>query len=314
MSIDLNHLLETLRAEFKNRKVIPLSESELAVQTLNGFWLVVPSWNLDVAVGIIRDGQIEPWTNRIMLEHLSPGDKMVNVGANFGYYAALAAQRVGPEGEVHAVEANPVVFPYLVKSSFWSGFPNISRAYNFAAAGHANNDEKMIFAFDPQFIGGGNLFSRARTQVSYRENIWNDGNIESVLDENRKFIPRGLYSDVEVHGKSLDSIVSGDIDLILVDAEGAECFVVDGARNTIANSPNLKMILEWDPHSYRSGDETRRESIEAMWKFLLTEQNFSVFRIKPETYHSIKGTVELELLTPDQLYDIPHSDLLLRRD
>ena len=314
MSIDLNHLLETMRAEFKHRKVIPLSESELAVQTVNGFWLVVPSWNLDVAVGIIRDGQIEPWTNRIMLENLSAGDKVINVGANFGYYAALAAQRVGPQGEVHAVEANPVVFPFLVKSSFWSGFPNIVRAYNFAAVGYDNNDEKMIFAFDPQFIGGGNLFSRGKTEVNYRENIWNDTNIESVLDEHRKFIPRGLYTDVEVHGKTLDSIFSGDIDLILIDAEGAECFVVDGARNMIASSPNLKMILEWDPHSYRSGDELRRESIQTMWQFLLADQRFSVSRIKPETYHPIRGTVELELLDQDQLYEIPHSDLLLRRD
>lgn len=313
LSIDIQYLADKLRSELHPRGIISLSDGELAVQTVHGFWLVVPSWNLDVAVGIIRDGSIEPWTNRVMLDNLRRGDRVINVGANFGYYAALAAQRVGPEGEVHAVEANPVVFPFLVKGTFWSGFPDIIRSYNFAAVGHASDGEELTFAFDPQFIGGGNLFSRARANLPYAANIWSDANISAVLDDNNMFVPRGLYTDVKVKGKALDSLFDGGVDLMLIDAEGAECFVIDGARNTIANSPDLKLILEWDPHSYRTGSPERRSSIENMWSFLLKDQGLSVSRIDPSSYSPLSGAVALVPITEDELYQTPHSDLLLHR-
>jgi len=309
---DLNQLFERLKAELKPRRVIPLHDSELAVQTVHGFWMVVPAWNLDVALGIIRDGQIEPWTNRVMLEYLKPGDRMVNVGANFGYYAALAAQRVGTGGEVYAVEANPVVFPFLVKSTFWCGGPNIIRAYNFAAVGRENEGKTLTFAFDPQFIGGGNLFSRAHKKQDYRDNFWNSENVELILDMQRMFIPRGLYSEVEAHGQCLDSVVSGPINLMLIDAEGAECFVVDGARNLIDASPDLTLIMEWDPHSYRP-EGSRRDAIDDMWDFLIDNQGFKVSRICPKKYSSSVGLSYLQPIEREQLLAVPHSDLLLRR-
>ena len=309
---DLNQLFDRLKAELKPRRTIPLHDSEIAVQTVHGFWMVVPTWNLDVALGIIRDGQIEPWTNRVMLEHLKPGDRMVNVGANFGYYAALAAQRVGASGEVHAIEANPVVFPFLVKSSFWCGGPNIIRAYNFAAVDRDSDGKVLTFSFDPQFIGGGNLFSRARENQDYRNNFWTSENVELILDKQRMFIPRGLYSDVETHGQCVDSVVSGPINLMLIDAEGAECYVVDGARNLIDTSPDLTLIMEWDPHSYRP-EGARRESIDAMWDFLIEEQGFQICRICPEDYSSLGGLSFLRPIDREQLLTIPHSDLLLRR-
>jgi FkbM family methyltransferase len=41
------------------------------------------------------------------------GDLVIDVGANVGTIAMLAASRVGPSGQVIAIEANPRVFAYL---------------------------------------------------------------------------------------------------------------------------------------------------------------------------------------------------------
>ncbi|MDR7505918.1 MAG: FkbM family methyltransferase [Armatimonadota bacterium] len=42
-----------------------------------------------------------------ILDHLSPGDVFVDVGAHIGYWSILAARIIGPEGKVVALEPDP---------------------------------------------------------------------------------------------------------------------------------------------------------------------------------------------------------------
>ena len=49
-----------------------------------------------------------------VLNMLRKGDVFWDIGANWGYYTALAAVAVGEEGLVVAVEANPLPFAKLV--------------------------------------------------------------------------------------------------------------------------------------------------------------------------------------------------------
>jgi len=44
---------------------------------------------------------------------LRPGDRYIDAGANIGQLALAASKRVGPEGEVIAIEAHPEIFRYL---------------------------------------------------------------------------------------------------------------------------------------------------------------------------------------------------------
>lgn len=300
------------RDEKSQRRIIRLTGDELAVETVHGFFLVVPAWNVDVGLGIIRDGIIEPWTNVVFLGLLEPGDHVVNVGANFGYYSVLAAQRVGSRGCVHAIEANPVVFPYLVKGMYWSGFPGIIRAYNAAAVAPESHGKSLRFAYDPQFIGGGNLFTRAKTPRQLPDCLWSAATVPEILDEKRMFIPRGLFHEIETEGRTLDSFIEAPVKAMLIDAEGSESFVIAGARELIAGSPELSIVMEWDPHSYRAAAD-RRPTIDAMWDFLLAEQGYTAQRICPENYPGIGQMPALQTLTRESLFAIPHSDLLLTR-
>ena len=54
-------------------------------------------------------GVYEPHVTGLVSRLLRPGEVALDVGANNGYFTALFACRVGPEGRVHAVEANPVL-------------------------------------------------------------------------------------------------------------------------------------------------------------------------------------------------------------
>lgn len=58
---------------------------------------------------IVYGGMPEPALARAIRAVLAPGDIFLDIGANFGYYALLAATLVGPQGAVHAFEPQPQV-------------------------------------------------------------------------------------------------------------------------------------------------------------------------------------------------------------
>ena len=188
--------------------MIPLGPGEILAITLRGLHMVVPSWNLDVGPGIIRDGVIEPWTNEVLLSVLREGDCFVNVGANFGYYSLLGAQRVGRLGSVYAIEANPYVFLYLVKSAFWSGFPHVIRMFNAAAAAPEQHGKKVEFVFRSTVYRGRRhgeylelrVSTLCRGLLDRREHRRNAQRQPTIYDEkpvlqNRGGVPRGRQFD-----------------------------------------------------------------------------------------------------------------------
>lgn len=58
-------------------------------------------------------GSYAPLVVAAMKRYLRPGDVFFDVGANIGYLSAVAADLVGPAGEVHAFEPVPVYFERL---------------------------------------------------------------------------------------------------------------------------------------------------------------------------------------------------------
>ena len=68
-------------------------------------------------------GQYEALETKIISGNLHPGGIFVDVGANIGYYTALAASLVGATGRVLAFEPDPECFQALV--STFSTEPNI---------------------------------------------------------------------------------------------------------------------------------------------------------------------------------------------
>jgi FkbM family methyltransferase len=296
-------------------RVIPLSPHELLVRTIRGFYMVVPGWNIDVGPGIIRDGVIEPWTNEVLISLLKEGDSLVNVGANFGYYSVLGAQLVGRSGAVYAIEANPVVFPFLVKSSFWSGYPDVIRCFNCAASDATMQDKEISFLFDPQFIGGGNMFTNLpHCETELGDCLWSAANISQVLDSRRMFVATGIHTRVVTTCRTVDSTVPDDkkINAMLIDAEGSECYVIAGAKETIRRNPEMSLIVEFASSNYHH-DASRRPAIDDMWTFLCDEMGYAVWRICPEGYPGLGAMPKLERMTRAEIYSAIHSDFLVTR-
>jgi predicted methyltransferase len=73
-------------------------------------------FELDLKDLIQRDiywGTFEPNETRLVQEYLRPSMTFLDVGANLGYYTALAASLVGRRGRVIAFEPSPYAFEKL---------------------------------------------------------------------------------------------------------------------------------------------------------------------------------------------------------
>ena len=138
----------------------------------------------------------------VFTQLLSPGDTVVEIGANIGAHTIHLAQLVGPEGKIYAFEPQRVIFQLLCGNIALNELFNV---YTFqAGAGETAGTLKVPF-------------------VEYRHGDSNFGAV-SLLN-----ITEG--DDVPII--ALDSMNFAAMRLLKIDAEGMECPVIEGARQQI---------------------------------------------------------------------------------
>jgi len=176
---------------------------------------------------IVEDGFWESWVTLAFLKLLKPGQVVINIGANLGYFSAIAAEAVGPSGYVLAVEANPELMPYLKRTM--SAFPH-SSVENVALVGPDFRGDTVVLSMP------GEEFMVASTSPGF-----GTGKSFSVQAATMSQIATAAV------GRHTGS-PKGKVDVIFADAEGAEEHVI-GEHLEEMEFPTL--ILEWAPARYK---------------------------------------------------------------
>ncbi len=145
------------RRLFKERLKAPAAAPGVRVHSL--------LMRLDTSEGIqnaMAHGAYEPEQTAWARECLLPGDRFVDVGANFGWYTALASTIVGPTGSVFAFEPSPVAANVITNTITENRLKNVTliRAAVGDAVGHERiympvNDfvhSPSAFHSDPNFV------------------------------------------------------------------------------------------------------------------------------------------------------------------
>ena len=101
--MSLRRLRQELRARRRRSRLVRSGEERSLYRTPAGdlFWLDPEHW-LDGT--IIEHGGYEPMSTRVVERLVAPGDVVLDVGANIGWFSVLMSRRVGPEGRVIAFE------------------------------------------------------------------------------------------------------------------------------------------------------------------------------------------------------------------
>lgn len=109
---------------------IYLGDDTVLCRILGKYKLFVDSRDVGHSSHLMLDGYWEMWLTEAIAQHVKPGMKVADIGANLGYYTMLMADLVGAGGEVHAFEPNPPIHDRLRRSTIVNGFDGIVTIYD----------------------------------------------------------------------------------------------------------------------------------------------------------------------------------------
>ena len=201
---------------------VSLSDEHLICRVLGKYIMYADPRDLGITPHLALNGFWEAWVTLALARLLQPGWHCVDVGANVGYFTLLMTDMVGPEGAVLAVEPNPRLARWLALSVEINGFGGRVRIERCAAANRDGGSAVLVV--DQANPGMGTICARS------------DAGGERL----------------EVPTATLDTLTAGwpRIDLVKIDAEGAEPAIWQGMHEIVTRNPNVRVLLEFTPSRY----------------------------------------------------------------
>lgn len=195
---------------------------------------------------IYYHGSFEPAVAQFLNATLAPGQVVLDCGANVGELSLRAAQTVGAQGKVYAIEPSPQTAALLRRN---------------VALNHATNVEVLEVALsdrdtDQTFFLGTDIHSLSSS-------LWQPADFRGEQLEVRG---RTLHTLLQEHGITR-------LDVMKLDIEGAEFTALRGAVEGWQHLPHLPvLIFEYNKHVAQRAGWTLHD----MWS-LLTPWGYTLF-------------------------------------
>lgn len=165
-----------------------------------------------------------PGLTDLLARELRPGQVVLDVGANIGYYSVVASSLVGPEGRVLSIEPDPSHFERLRRSLVANGCRNAT-PLQVAAADREGELEL--------YLSEENSSDHAAYPVPGRRHVTvRSADLDTLADE------QGFAK----------------VDFIKIDVQGFEPAVFRGMRGILARNPDIRIVTElWPEGLLRAG-------------------------------------------------------------
>lgn len=184
---------------------------------INGYKMYVNPHDMVVSKNLVFNNAWEPFETEIFKREVKPGNVVLDVGANIGYYTLLAARLVGPTGRVYAFEPEPANFALLQKNVRANGCANVILEQKAVS----NQNGKLKLYLSEQNKGDHQIFDSGEIRPA-----------------------------VEVDTVRLDDYFrdcTGAIDVVKMDIQGAEGLALEGMDKLLRKFAGLKLFAEFCP-------------------------------------------------------------------
>lgn len=273
---NVNEIKNLTRSEFEagciqNVDHLYIGNDTVLCKVLARHKMYVDTKDMGIAPHLIMDGYWESWLSLLMAQIIRPGFICLDIGANFGYFSILMSELAGETGRTLVLEPNPRIAELLRATSFVNG-------NHFEVLQMAMSDKKgeAVLTITDRELGGGTIKPNdlvpGRSQVAVPTI-----SVDELVKE--KNLPR--------------------VDLMKIDVEGVEPLVFQGMKETIANNPDIQIIVEYSPSIYTNAQE-------------FTEYLFDTFTVYQAK--NVDSILKLSKADIPRLLSIPdHTDLYLKR-
>lgn len=210
-------------------RAVPLPDGTVLCRVLGRYKFLLDGHDKGLAPHLLLDGFWEYWGTEFVCRNLGRGEVALDVGASYGYYTAVLADLVGPEGRVHAFEPNPGLHALLARNLALNGFAGRVRTHA-AAVGEGPGEVRLH-----------ELVGQPASSVVVR------GLPPPAPSETP---PPGVRAHA-VPALALDGLDEARVDFIKIDAPGAEEVVWQGMQGLLRRNPGLRVLLSFNPLRHR---------------------------------------------------------------
>lgn len=109
-----------------------MGNNKMIIKLAYNGMLTISSNDLSIMPTLVTTGIMEGPLTNYYLKNIQLGDKVVDIGANVGYFTVLAAKLVGENGTVIGYEANPEVYSILRDNISMNWLTKQTKLYNKA--------------------------------------------------------------------------------------------------------------------------------------------------------------------------------------
>lgn len=237
-------------------------KSDFAIVQGNKMFLD-PGDSLDLSIRGVY-GELD---TEIVKNEIKPGDIVIDVGANIGYYTLIFAKLVGKTGKVIAFEPEPKNFEILKKNIEINNYDNVIAEQKIVS----DKCGKMkLYLSDSGIVGH---------RIKQIENLEKCIEVESII--------------LDDYMKKLN--LDGKINFIKIDVEGAEHVVLKGSKKILEKNNHLKIFTEFNREEIKKYDSDPDEMLS-----LLINNDFHFFLPNYKT-NTLSLCGKDILLTSDEL-------------
>ncbi|AWB46223.1 FkbM family methyltransferase [Paenibacillus sp. CAA11] len=207
-----------------------IGNNKMLVNLGYGGYLTISSQDLSLMPTLVSTGVFEVPLTKYFINNVKPGETIVDIGANVGYFTLLAAKLVGEKGKVIAFEANSQLVDYIKDNLAMNWITENVSVINKACY---SCNQFLEFNTSEKFHGYSSIHDKPAD--------------DNLVD---------TYITHKVEAVALDRELSnyeGVIDLLKIDIEGGEYHAFKGMQSLIESKRIKKISFEWN-RSMLAGD------------------------------------------------------------